>query len=265
MKRTSYQDRTSRLGFALLELLVVLGIIVTLIAFLLPAAAGARHSALRIECMENIHRLCMGLSDYAQTNKGMFPPNQTLLAPPRYWCDFDRVGRILPTTIDMGGGLAGGSGYGCPEDDGGARSYSMNVWASSAVDSYVTTAPPHGHAWRSSNLRGSRLILVAESWSWWTVGPGSWFAPPSIGYMGLTAGQKFGALGGIAPPFYAGRWGYLTCELAFNRHHFGSTGTGATIIGFGDGSVRIMSRSELVNSSTGQITGAALWSPDDHP
>jgi prepilin-type N-terminal cleavage/methylation domain-containing protein len=265
MKVKLYHDRMSRKGFALLELVVVLGIIALIMALLLPATSAALHAALRVQCMGNIQQLCVGLTEYSQADRGAFPPNQNLLAPPRYWCDFDRLGRIVPTSSDLGAGLAGGLVYHCPEDEGGARSYSMNVWASSTVDSYVTALPPHGHLWRSSNVRGARLILVTESWSWWTLSNGSWFAPPAIGYAGMTPAQKFGALGGVAPPFNAGRWGYQNCELTFARHHIGGAGTGAVIIGFADCHAQVFSRQELVNTVTGQITGAAIWSPQDVP
>jgi prepilin-type N-terminal cleavage/methylation domain-containing protein len=265
MKKSSYANLSLRPAFTLVELVVAISIIVLLIALLLPATASARHAALRVQCMGNIRQLCVGLTEYSQANRDTFPPNQNLLDPPRYWCDMDRLGRIIPTTIDLGAGLAGGSVYHCPEDDGDGRSYSMNVWSSSSVDSYITALPPHGSLWHTSNVRGSRLILVTESWSWWTLSTGSWFAPPAIGYMGLTPAQKFGVLGGIAPPFNAGRWGYQNCELTFLRHHLGSSGTGAIVIGFADGHAQVFSREQLINARTGHLTGAALWSPNDVP
>lgn len=66
-------QRTSRTGFTLVEILVVIGIIAILIALLLPALARAREQANRTACMNNVRQLAIAAIAYANDNKGIFP------------------------------------------------------------------------------------------------------------------------------------------------------------------------------------------------
>jgi len=59
-------------GFTLVELLVVIAIIGTLVALLLPAVQGARESARRASCQNNLHNIVLACTQFHDAN-GNFP------------------------------------------------------------------------------------------------------------------------------------------------------------------------------------------------
>jgi prepilin-type N-terminal cleavage/methylation domain-containing protein/prepilin-type processing-associated H-X9-DG protein len=67
LSRNGKQQR--RRGFSLIELMVVIGIIAILIAFLFPSLQMARQSALRLQCMSNLRTIGHGLMMYANSNR----------------------------------------------------------------------------------------------------------------------------------------------------------------------------------------------------
>jgi prepilin-type N-terminal cleavage/methylation domain-containing protein len=67
MKRS--QNRT---GFTLIELLLVIAIIGTLVALLMPAIQAARESARRSSCVNNLKQIGLATSNYESTHK-VFP------------------------------------------------------------------------------------------------------------------------------------------------------------------------------------------------
>lgn len=67
-----------RRGFTLVELLVVVGIIVVLIALLMPVVQMARRQPINVVCKSNLQQIANGIQMYVSNNKGRFPDPLTL-------------------------------------------------------------------------------------------------------------------------------------------------------------------------------------------
>lgn len=67
-------SRASTLGFTLVELLVVIGVIALLISLLLPALARAREQNKAVKCASQLQQLYLAQTFYANDNAGRFTP-----------------------------------------------------------------------------------------------------------------------------------------------------------------------------------------------
>lgn len=253
-------------GFTLLELLVVIGLIALLASLLLPAVTASRRQARTLQCAMNMRRICTALLMYASETGRRFPPNLSTLGG-KYWYDRDRAGKYLENGTSVVSNGPGGPGLACPEDEGAKRSYAMNIWASGQVDKPVLAAPLRGSLWDSQVKQPHKAILAAERWSSAGSKTAGWFAPATLGFAG-SPGQRFGAQTGLVPALFAGRWGYVNCELPFARHrpkgdNAGTAPWGRVNIGYVDGHVALKAHDELADPQTGKSTLDSLWSPMD--
>lgn len=69
--------RSSKRGFTLVELLVVIGIIALLIGILLPSLLRARRAAKDTLCASNMRQITIALMIYCNQSRGDFPPAET--------------------------------------------------------------------------------------------------------------------------------------------------------------------------------------------
>lgn len=69
-------------AFTIIELLVVIAVIATIIAITLPALGSARQSARRVECMNNLRQLGLGVTMYTDTeSRGVLPEVFPIITP----------------------------------------------------------------------------------------------------------------------------------------------------------------------------------------
>jgi prepilin-type processing-associated H-X9-DG protein len=163
----------------------------------------------------------------------------------------------------------------CPDDLPDAiRSYSMNLYASSYVSSYVRAdldgPNPPGKLFKFGTGHSSEVILLADSWSELAQPennptPTGYAAEAVMGYTG-NPGRRFGAAGGIG--WSQGRLGTKDSQIAFYRHRSGRNRSmtdpdGAANFAFADGHVALHASRDLADFETGKSRYRALWSTID--
>ncbi len=131
------------MGFTLVELLVVIGIIAVLVGILIPVLSRARENANRVACMSNVRQVANAFVMYCGENRGWFPspavfggPSPTALgygnqpAPTGYpadwigwpedwiiWRNKTPNDRLLGSIVKYLGNPSSGKIMMCPSDD----------------------------------------------------------------------------------------------------------------------------------------------------
>jgi prepilin-type N-terminal cleavage/methylation domain-containing protein/prepilin-type processing-associated H-X9-DG protein len=258
------KSRSTSRAFTVIELLVVIGIIGVLIGISIPFVQGARRSSTSTLCQNNLRQLAVALLGYAAQNDGRFPPNNG--ATGLFWFDLERVLEpFAGVKVKPEERQGSRSILICPADsEASVRSYSMNVFASSAVSelvrkSLVEETPPRGKMFSARDQPSSKLILLIESTSLPTANNPDLSASPAIvGWGPRYPGHRFGA----APATQ--RW----WQVDYSRHAPQGRGNpeepaGRLHIAFLDGHVGLFSHNELADFTSTRSRYVALWSSND--
>jgi prepilin-type N-terminal cleavage/methylation domain-containing protein/prepilin-type processing-associated H-X9-DG protein len=97
-------------GFTLAELLVVIGIIATLVALLLPAVIRAREQSRRSACLSNLRQLGLAMTMYANNHRDRLPNSN----PPNTVLDYFATEYVLITLNEQY--LKAAAVFHCPSD-----------------------------------------------------------------------------------------------------------------------------------------------------
>lgn len=110
--------RRRMLGFTLVELLVVIGIIALLVSVLLPVLGRAKDNANRVACLSNLRQLGLAFMMYAGENKGKFPVSARFpTALPEDWIWWHQGRDINQSVIAKYIGKFTPKLFICPSDD----------------------------------------------------------------------------------------------------------------------------------------------------
>ncbi|MCE2727058.1 MAG: DUF1559 domain-containing protein [Planctomycetaceae bacterium] len=104
-------------GFSLVELLVVVAILAVLVGLLLPAVQGARESARRVSCLNNMRQIGLAMLGFETANGFFAPANSTgagAMWPPHNPREHGMFGLLLPYLEQ--GTLFGTLGYDFEQD-----------------------------------------------------------------------------------------------------------------------------------------------------
>lgn len=175
-RATPRKARPASAAFTLIELLVVMSIISTLAGMVLPALASAREKGRRIQCVNNLRQIGLGLQQYADAYGDYIPTNWPSGVPgDDYTGQSTSRLRVLPDMElgmgklhrDMAGEMAV---FGCPSHVPYLPKTVANDWraAGEAQAAYLyreTDATPAGRSLKrlGVRVRGGYAIVMDNS------------------------------------------------------------------------------------------------------
>lgn len=255
--RQSAGNPLANSAFTLVELLVVIGIIATLIAILLPALNKAREQAKTVECMSNQRQIAQAMIMYANENKGSLPPYGHATAywaedPNSYWWMLiapylgEGPGRYMGINVGRCP-AARETAYGPTYGTYGVNYGKVTPWQSFGVFTYTSVA-----AVADPGYKGSMKLykvhpgtfLTADKWLNNTGADLAIYSPNLWPFNIDTNGD------GTNDSYATFYYGVQAPYNEFDPRHPNKTG----VCSFADGSARVISIKDWVNN-TGDIWG----------
>jgi prepilin-type N-terminal cleavage/methylation domain-containing protein/prepilin-type processing-associated H-X9-DG protein len=176
LHRPKAAPKTVRLGFSLIELLLVISIIALLLSILMPALGKARSAAMRLKCTHNLKQINLAMLLYLEANNQTYP-----CAEDPFLGDFWLWMGVWSSFVEpyLGGQITDDrpSIMACPENTtvySFGYAYSMSFYHSpeqidtmdSYEDTFMPTSVQPSIPQRSSNVaRPAHKILIGEWYS----------------------------------------------------------------------------------------------------
>ncbi len=157
--------------FTLIELLIVIAIIATLAAMLLPALGNARNKAKSISCLNQLRQISLATSFYADDHNDRFYPYHDGDTH-RWYQDWyfaggaAQGGASSPGYLNIkwkSGDYWKGTVLDCPSQEKGYASYSMDYCYNACLGATSTATNPRIIPYRKMVRYPSRMIMMADT------------------------------------------------------------------------------------------------------
>jgi prepilin-type N-terminal cleavage/methylation domain-containing protein/prepilin-type processing-associated H-X9-DG protein len=255
-----------RRGFTLVELLIVIGIVVLLLAILLPALSKARQQAWQVQCASNERQILLAVFMYADSNRGVLPlpavntnyagqSNEMIGMITDGQYDY-RNGALWPfvgTKDPMGRERL----FTCPADPepriwinglshGSPRNFSYNFNWEISVDPSHQYPNNYGVGVHLSRAKGSehKIIVVEEKAPWYVASIDVWeFMVSDPAYW--------------MPPASDQPWSEGLSPFASRHNHYGN-------MGMADGHVELLGPNDLLGATDLPIATVVQTHPGAH-